>query len=177
MNFEQKMEQYAELTVYVGLNVQKGQDILINTTTDTIEFTRLVVKKAYEAGAKNVTVNYSDPVQSRTRYELAPDEAFTEYPEWSVVQRNEIIDNQGSFLWIDAEDPDLLTGIPAKRLSDTQKAAGKALARYRQAVGSDKVAWSTLPSPLRNGPQKCSRILNLRSRSKLFGTQSLQLSA
>lgn len=147
MNFEQKMEQYAELTVYVGLNVQKGQDILINTTTDTIEFTRLVVKKAYEAGAKNVTVNYSDPVQSRTRYELAPDEAFTEYPEWSVVQRNEIIDNQGSFLWIDAEDPDLLTGIPAKRLSDTQKAAGKALARYRQAVGSDKVAWSIVAIP------------------------------
>ena len=147
MNFEQKMEQYAELTVYVGLNVQKGQDILINTTTDTIEFTRLVVKKAYEAGAKNVTVNYSDPVQSRTRYELAPDEAFTEYPEWSVVQRNEIIDKQGSFLWIDAEDPDLLSGIPAKRLSDSQKAAGKALARYRQAVGSDKVAWSIIAIP------------------------------
>lgn len=147
MNFEQKMEQYAELTVYVGLNVQKGQQVLINTTTDTIEFTRLVVRKAYEAGAKNVHVNYSDPVQTRTHYELAPDEAFTEYPGWSVVQRDEIIDKGGSFLWIDAEDPDLLTGIPAKRLSNSQKAAGKALERYRQAVGSDKVAWSIVAIP------------------------------
>lgn len=147
MNFQQKMEQYAELTVYVGLNVQKNQHVLINTTTDTIEFTRLVVKKAYEAGAKNVHVNYSDPVQTRTHYELAPDEAFTEFPEWSVVQRDEIIEKGGSFLWIDAEDPDLLTGIPAKRLSDSQKTAGKALERYRQAVGSDKVAWSIVAIP------------------------------
>lgn len=46
MNFQEKLEQYADLTVYVGLNVQKGQLIVINTTTDTLEFTRLVVKKA-----------------------------------------------------------------------------------------------------------------------------------
>lgn len=160
MNFEQKLEQYAELTVYVGLNVQKDQHVLINTTTDTIEFTRLVVKKAYEAGAKNVHVNYIDPVQSRTHYELAPDEAFTEYPAWSVVQRDEIIEKGGSFLWIDAEDPDLLTGIPAKRLSNSQKAAGKALARYRQAVGSDKVAWSIVAIPSQKWAAKVFPELN-----------------
>lgn len=142
MTFQEKLEQYAELTVYVGLNVQKGQIIVINTSVDTIEFTRLVMKKAYEAGAKRVQINYVDPVQQRTHFEMAPDEAFTEYPEWSVVQRDEVIDTGGAFLWIDAEDPDLLTGIPAKRLSASQKAAGKALERYRQAVGSDKVAWS-----------------------------------
>ena len=64
-----------------------------------------------------------------------------------MVQRDEIIEKGGSFLWIDAEDPDLLTGIPAKRLSNSQKAAGKALERYRQAVGSDKVAWSIVAIP------------------------------
>lgn len=149
MNFQEKLEQYAELTVYVGLNVQKGQVVVINTTTDTLEFTRLVVKKAYEAGAKRVQVNYEDPVLTRTHFELAPEDAFEEFPEWSVVQRDEVINTGGSFLWIDAEDPDLLTGIPAKRLANWQKTAGKALARYRQAVGSDKVAWSivAIPSP------------------------------
>ncbi|MDN3428913.1 aminopeptidase [Microbacterium sp. APC 3898] len=149
MNFQEKLEQYADLTVYVGLNVQKGQLIVINTTTDTLEFTRLVVKKAYEAGTKRVQVNYEDPVLTRTHFELAPDEAFQEYPEWSVVQRDEVINTGGAFLWIDAEDPDLLTGIPTKRLADSQKSAGKALERYRQAVGTDKVAWSivAIPSP------------------------------
>lgn len=154
MTFQEKMEQYAELTVYVGLNVQKGQILLINTTTDTVEFTRLVVKKAYEAGAKRVQVNYADPVHTRDHYELAPDEAFNEYPEWSVAQRDEVIETGGSFLWIDAEDPDLLTGIPAKRLSDSQKSAGKALENYRQAVGSDKIAWSIIAIPSKKWAEK-----------------------
>lgn len=147
MSFQEKLEQYAELAVQVGLNVQNGQIIMINTTVDTLEFTRLVVKKAYEAGAKRVHVNYTDPVQTRMHFEMAPDEAFHEYPAWSVAQRDEIIDTGGSFLWIDAEDPDLLTGIPAKRLSDSQKSAGRALERYRQAVGTDKIAWSIIAIP------------------------------
>ncbi len=154
MTFQEKLEQYAELTVRVGLNVQKDQLVMINTTIDTVEFTRLVVAKAYEAGAKRVHVNYTDPVQTRTHFEMAPDEAFTEYPQWSVEQRDEIINTGGAFLWIDADDPDLLTGIPTKRLSDSQKSAGKALERYRQAVGTDKVAWSIIAIPSKGWAQK-----------------------
>ncbi|ANU11722.1 aminopeptidase [Planococcus antarcticus DSM 14505] len=154
MNFQEKLEQYADLTVYVGLNVQKGQFVVINTTTDTLEFTRIVVRKAYEAGAKRVQVNYEDPVLTRTHFELAPEDAFKEFPKWSVVQRDEVINTGGSFLWIDAEDPDLLTGIPAKRLADSQKSAGKALERYRQAVGTDKVAWSIVAIPSLKWAQK-----------------------
>lgn len=154
MTFQEKLEQYAELAVQVGLNVQKGQIIMINTTIDTLQFTRVVVKKAYEAGAKRVHVNYTDPVQTRTHFEMAPDEAFHEYPAWSVAQRDEIIDTGGAFLWIDAEDPDLLTGIPAKRLSDSQKSAGRALERYRQAVGTDKIAWSIIAIPSKEWAEK-----------------------
>jgi aminopeptidase len=154
MSFQEKLAQYAELAVQVGLNVQRGQIIIINTTVDTLEFTRLVVKKAYEAGAKRVHVNYTDPVQTRMHFELAPDEAFHEYPAWSVAQRDEVIDTGGAFLWIDAEDPDLLSGIPAKRLSDSQKSAGRALERYRQAVGTDKIAWSIIAIPSKEWADK-----------------------
>ena len=61
MKFEEKLEQYAELAVKVGVNIQKGQYLLINTSTDALEFTRMVVKKAYEAGAGRVHVNLTDP--------------------------------------------------------------------------------------------------------------------
>jgi aminopeptidase len=154
MTFEEKLAQYAELTVRVGVNIQPGQELLIATTTDTVVFTRLVVEKAYEAGAKHVHVAFSDPVVARTHYELAPDSAFHEFPDWVVAQRDAVIDKKGAFLWIDAEDPDLLTGIPAKRLSDAQKSAGKALERYRQAVGSDKIAWSIVAIPSEKWAQK-----------------------
>lgn len=82
MDFQEKLAQFAELAVRVGINVQKGQYVLINTSTDTVEFTRMVVKKAYEAGAGRVDVQFSDQVISRAFFEMAPDESFHYAPEW-----------------------------------------------------------------------------------------------
>lgn len=147
MTFEEKLAEYADLAVRVGINVQPGQYVLINTTTDTLDFTRLVVKKSYEAGAKRVHVNFSDGPINRAFYDLAPDSAMHEFPAWMVTQREELIDQQGSLLWIDAEDPDLLAGVPAKRISDQQKVAGRALEKYRASVMSDKIAWSIVAIP------------------------------
>ena len=73
MTFQEKLEQYAELAVKVGANVQKGQYLLINTSTDTLDFTRLVVKKAYEAGAGRVHVNLTDDFFTRAFYDYAAD--------------------------------------------------------------------------------------------------------
>lgn len=147
MTFQEKLAQFAELAVKVGANVQKGQTLLINTTTDTVEFTRLVVKKAYEAGAARVTVNFSDGVTDRAFFDNAPDDEFEKYPRWIAEQRDELIERQGALLWIDAADPDLLTGVPVSKLSAHQKAAGKALENYRDAVMNDKIAWSIIAIP------------------------------
>lgn len=147
MTFEEKLEQYAELAVKVGVNIQKGQYLLINTTTDTLDFTRIVVKKAYEAGAGRVHVNLTDPFVSRAFYEFASDEEINQYPAWVVTQRNELIEKKGALLWIDAQDPDLLSGIPVSRISAQQKVAGEALVRYRKAVMNDEIAWSIIAVP------------------------------
>lgn len=147
MTFEEKLEQYAELAVKVGVNIQKGQYLLINTSTDTLDFTRIVVKKAYEAGAGRVQVNLSDPVFTRAFYELGAEEEFSQFPKWIVAQRDELIDRKGALLWIDAEDPDLLAGVSTSRLSAQQKASGNALVRYRKAVMNDEIAWSIIAVP------------------------------
>lgn len=147
MDFQQKLEEYAELVVKVGLNIQPNQQLLINTTTDTIDFTRLIVKKAYEAGAKRVDVNYTDEVNARAFYDFAPDEAFHEFPKWAAMQRDELIENKGALLWIDADNPDLLEGVSIDRISSFQKASGKALENYRKAVMNDVITWSIVAMP------------------------------
>ncbi|WP_075619017.1 aminopeptidase [Paenisporosarcina indica] len=147
MTFDEKLAEYADLAVRVGLNVQSGQYVLINTTTDTLDFTRVVVQKAYEAGARRVHVNFTDGTISRAFYDMAPDSEMNEFPAWMVAQREELIEQQGALLWIDAEDPDLLSGVPAKRISTQQKVAGRALEKYRAAVMSDKIAWSIIAIP------------------------------
>lgn len=147
MTFEEKLAAYAELAVKVGVNIQKGQYLLVNTSVDALDFARLVVKKAYEAGAGRVHVNFTDGEVDRAFYEQAADEEFKRFPEWIVKQRDELIERKGALLWIDAEDPDLLSGIPVSRLSEQKKSSGKALVNYRSAVMKDEIAWSIIAVP------------------------------
>ncbi len=141
MNFEQKLDKYAELVVKVGVNIQEGQMLVISSSIESAPFTRKVVKKAYEAGAKHVYIEWGDEEVSRIKYELAPDEAFTEYPEWIVAQREELVEKGGAFLSIVSQSPDLLKGVDPNRIANFQRAAGTALNKFRQATQSDKVSW------------------------------------
>jgi len=145
--FQKNLEKYAELAVKVGVNIQKGQILVVNTTLDSAEFVRQVVKKAYEAGAKNVVVNWSDDVVSRTKYELAPDEEFNTYPVWRAKEMEDFVEQGAAFMAIVSSSPDLLKGINPERISNFQKAAGTALAKYRQAAQSDKVSWTVIAAP------------------------------
>lgn len=145
--FQENLQKYAELAVKVGVNIQKDQTLVINTTIDALEFVRLVVKSAYEVGAKNVVVNWSDDVVTRTKYDLAPSEAFTEYPEWRAKEQIELAENGAAFMSITSSSPDLLKGVDPERISNFQKSAGTALSTFRRYVQSDKVSWTVIGVP------------------------------
>lgn len=147
MTFHDNLAEYADLIVQVGLNVQPGQYVQIHTTLDSVEFARLVVKQAYKAGASHVDVQFSDNTITRAFYEQAPDASFDDVPKWVAAQRDELIDRKGALLWIDAEDPDLLEGIPATKISRYQKASSALLKRYRKAVMNDEITWSIAAVP------------------------------
>ncbi|CRK81918.1 aminopeptidase [Neobacillus massiliamazoniensis] len=143
-DFQKNLEKYAELTVKVGVNIQKGQILYVGASIDAAEFVRLVVKNAYEAGASNVIVDWNDDTVARTKYDLAPDEAFHEYPVWRAKERDDLVDKGAAFMAVVSQSPDLLKGIDPERISNFNKAAGKALAKYRQAAQSDKVSWTVV---------------------------------
>nr|WP_240546230.1 aminopeptidase [Paenibacillus artemisiicola] len=146
-DFEAKLERYAALAVEVGVNVRPGQTLVVTAGITSAPFVRKVVKKAYEAGAKNVHVEWSDDVVTRTKYELAPDEAFREYPQWRAKGWEDMAEDNAAFLSIVAANPDLLKGIPAERIANANKAAGIALKTWRTYTMSDKVSWSIVAVP------------------------------
>ncbi|MFE8701444.1 aminopeptidase [Cytobacillus sp. FJAT-54145] len=146
-NFQKNLEKYAELAVKVGVNIQEGQTLVINTTLESAEFVRLVVKKAYEVGALNVVVNWTDDVVTRAKYDLAPSEAFNEYPQWRAKEMEELAENGAAFMSVLSSSPDLLKGVDPERISSFQKATGQALKNYRKFVQSDKVSWTVIATP------------------------------
>ncbi|MCL6571745.1 MAG: aminopeptidase [Bacillus sp. (in: Bacteria)] len=142
--FQKNLEKYAELAVKVGVNVQQGQTLVVNATLDAADFVRLIVKKAYATGAKNVIVNWTDDTVNRTKYDLAPAEAFLEYPIWRAKEMEALVDTGAAFMSVISTSPDLLKGVDPTRISNFNKAAGQALANYRKAAQSDKVSWTVI---------------------------------
>ena len=59
------MDKYATLIVSTGVNVSKGHTVVLQIDVEQAPLARLIVKKAYAAGAKQVIVNWSDDAVAR----------------------------------------------------------------------------------------------------------------
>lgn len=159
-NFKENLEKYAELAVRTGVNIQKGQTLVINAPLPAAEFVRAAAKKAYEAGAKNVHVEWNDEEVTKIKYLNAPDEAFKEYPMWRAKGLEEMAKEGAAFLSISASNPDLLKGVDPERIATANKTASKALEGYRSYSMSDKVCWCVISVPTKEWAQKVFPDLN-----------------
>ena len=124
---EKKLQKYAELAVRVGVNIQPGQTLFINAPLPSAPLVREIAKKAYEAGAKHVHVEWSDEEITYIKFKHAPEEALHEYPSWLAKGREEVAEKGGAFLSIYAPNPDLLKDIDPARVAAATKAASMAL--------------------------------------------------
>ncbi|MCU6710600.1 aminopeptidase [Paenibacillus sp. J5C_2022] len=139
-----QLEKYAELIVRTGVNVQKGQHVFVTGAVEMADLVRLVAAKAYNAGADNVHVDWTDDKLSRLKYENAAEEIFAKYPEWEAAKRTAFLERRAVFISLVSSSPDSLKGIPSQRISAFQKASGGALKEFRRAMQADKVSWTVV---------------------------------
>ena len=57
---------------------------LSSTVASSAPLARLCVRSAYEAGARDVLVNWSDNDVSRSRMELGSEEALSDFKSWQL---------------------------------------------------------------------------------------------
>ena len=145
--FEKQLDHYAQLAVEVGVNIQPNQILFVTASTDTVEFVRLITEKAYDAGARQVIVDFNDDTLSRLRFEKAPADSFSEFPEWKVLEREKLAEQGAAFMSIVSQSPDLLSGVDSSRIASLQKASGQALDNFRQEMQADKFSWTVIAAP------------------------------
>jgi aminopeptidase len=152
--FEQNLEKYANLAVHTGVNVQKGQTLVINAPVLSAVLVRKIAMKAYEAGAKNVHVEWNDDDLSHIKFKHAPDEAFTEYPMWKAGGMEELAEGGAAFLTVYAPNPDLLKDISPERIAVANKTNAIALQKYRGYLMANKASWSIIAVPTEDWAKK-----------------------
>jgi len=122
---EKILQKYAELLVKSGVNVKKGQLVVVRSSVNAAPLTRAVVKEAYLAGAGQVKVNWGDETVSRLRFLNSSIESLSELPEYKIEESLDNINKGCCFINIIDSDPDALVGIPSEKIKAPQVAMYK----------------------------------------------------
>lgn len=148
------LEKYARLIVKTGVNIQKGQTLVINSPIECAFFTRLIAQCAYEEGARDVVVSWKDELLSKIKFLQAPEEVFDEFPEWQKEFYLSYVRQGAAFVSIAASDPELLKDVNPGRLVKVQKASNTALKEHRERLMSNKNSWCVVSIPTKSWAKK-----------------------
>ena len=146
-DFQKKLNEYAKLTVRVGINLQKGQPLVITAPVEGAEFVRLVARNAYEVGASDVHINWNDDTLTKLKYENAPIEVFEYFPKWKSDAMIDYAQRGAGFISIHAEDPELLKDIDPKKIATANKSSGIGMKEFRKYTMNDINSWCVISIP------------------------------
>lgn len=153
-NFKENLENYARLITEIGVNVQKGHTIVVQISVDQAELARLITKKAYELGAAEVIVQWTDDFVQREFLAFAADDRLETIPQHKVDQTEDWIAKGASRISVVSSNPDALAGIDHQRVATYQAASGKALLNLRKATQANKVSWTVVAAAGKDWAQK-----------------------
>jgi len=153
--FDQMLGKYADVVVKIGLNLRKGQRLLIRAILEDAPLVRKVVESAYKAGAVFVDVAYTDERLTRIRLEHADPESLTEVPNWILTRFEEYYQRMDAELAIASTDPELLSGISPDLIAKYRKAVSQKMEPLRKyenstnwcVVATASPAWATKVFP------------------------------
>ena len=100
------LRNYARLIARTGVNIQKGQDVIIRCDLDQPKFVELLVDECYKAGARKVKVEFSyQPLEKlHVRHQTVTTMAKVE--EWEKARLRHYVDTLPCRIYLVSEDPD-----------------------------------------------------------------------
>ena len=150
---EEKLREYAKLLIEVGLNVQKGQVVVIRCPVECAYFARLCAAAAYNVGCREVVMRWSDDFLERERFLRADDSVFDVFPAWQSEMLNGYADEGAAFLNISARDPEALLSVDPDRLTRASRSE-TAIQPYVSAVMSNACPWCVASVPIPSWAKK-----------------------
>lgn len=137
---QERLKKYAELIVKCGLNVQKGQEVIIRCELDQPEFVTMVVEECYKAGAERVKVDWAHMPITKLGYNYRSLKVLSEVTEVEKAEWQRKVDKKSCLLWLDSDDPDGLDGTDSEKISKANIARFPIIKPYRDAL-ENKYQW------------------------------------
>ncbi|MBP1045347.1 aminopeptidase [Enterococcus sp. BWM-S5] len=140
-NFDNLLQKYARLISEIGVNVQKGQTIVLQIAVDQAPLARAITKEAYELGAAEVIVQWTDDAIQRQFLTHADQKYLESVPTYKADQINDWIEREVSRINIVSSNPDALAGVDPERVALYQSVSGKSMLGLRKLTQANKISW------------------------------------
>ena len=146
---QELLNKYAAFTVQVGVNVQKGQTLIIRCPVEGAYFGRACMEAAYKAGARDVVIRWEDEKAARIRMELGEEEALSETKPYELRSYLDYAESEGGccLLAIHASDPEIFKGLDTGKINRVSLAKQEAMKSWREYTMKDRVQWCVVAIP------------------------------
>ena len=135
-----RLKKYANLIARCGVNVQKGQEVVVNAGLDQPEFVKMVVEECYKAGAKKVSVEWSYQPLTKLNVRYCTEKVLGTVEKWQVEKLEHRAEILPCMIHLISEDPDGLAGINQKKMAKSMAARAKIIKPIRTKM-ENKYQW------------------------------------
>lgn len=138
---EAKLREYARLMVVCGVNLKPGQRLQITAQVDTAPLVRLVTEEAFQAGAADVEVTWTDDAIRRMRYLHADETVFDEPDSRSEAYWQGVTCRGDADLRITSSAPTVFQGVDQGRVSRELRALLPVRQLRKDRMSTGKLQW------------------------------------
>lgn len=141
-----RLKKYANLIAKCGVNVQKGQEVVVNAGLDQPEFVKMVVEECYKAGAKRVSVEWSYQPLTKLNVRYCTEKVLSTMEKWQIEKLEHRAEVLPCMIHLISEDPDGLAGINQKKMAKSMAARAKIIKPIRTKM-ENKYQWCIAAVP------------------------------
>ena len=134
------LRKYAQLIAKCGVNIQKGQEVIIGCDLDQPEFIQILVDECYKAGAGKVIVDWSYQPLAKLHYRYRSMKTLTTLEKWELERWQHYVDKIPCRIYIESADPDGLKGINQHKVAESRKALYPIIKPFRDKL-ENKYQW------------------------------------
>ena len=142
-------EKYAEVLLKSCLKVEKNQPLFISFNIEVIDFVRIVARKAFEIGIKDIYLDASDPYIKHDALKHLELEELKKLPFWNREIWNAYGEKKAAFLMLASETPGLMKDIDPKKMAAITKYTQETMKKFQDLRDKSELAWCIAAVPTR----------------------------
>lgn len=153
-SFAARLEAVAEVLVRVGLNLQRGQRLLLadpyelqGVPPGAEALVEAIRTAARAAGAREVTVQPGDPDRLRALAANKDWAGIVQLTGANAAAMQDHLRHHDALLFLPGSHPRLWAGVPADRIAEAQRLAWEQFGPVAQHLNNGATNWTAAPAP------------------------------